>query len=57
MKNSIIITVITALILMFVSLISWIINQQTFAIIASNLGLLILAVVVLWTNRSDLPKI
>ncbi|CAM3185197.1 hypothetical protein [Leuconostoc rapi] len=43
-----------AIILMFVSLVSWIVEQLTFAILSANLGLLILAVTTLWVNRNHL---
>lgn len=53
MKKINVLIVIAALILMFVSLISWILNQQTFAIISSNLGIVILAIMYLWDNRNN----
>ncbi|AFT82189.1 MULTISPECIES: hypothetical protein [Leuconostoc] len=56
MKKSSVYVVILALILMFVSLVSWIMNESTFAILASNLGLLILAISYIWDNRNGLMK-
>lgn len=46
-----------AIILMFVSLVSWIVEQLTFAILSANLGLLILAVTTLWVNRNHLDTL
>ncbi|WP_294977027.1 hypothetical protein [uncultured Leuconostoc sp.] len=47
---------IIAIILMFVSLVSWIVDQMTFAILSANLGAVILAVATLWANRNHLTK-
>ncbi|MBZ6002508.1 hypothetical protein KII95_00410 [Leuconostoc gelidum subsp. aenigmaticum] len=54
-KTTLYVTII-AIILMFVSLVSWIVNQMTFAILSANLGVLILAVATLWDNRNHLTK-
>lgn len=56
MKKSTVYVVILALVLMFVSLISWIMKQSTFAILTSNLGLLILAISYIWENRNNMLK-
>ena len=39
-KTTLYVTII-AIILMFVSLVSWIVNQMTFAILSANLGVLL----------------
>lgn len=56
MKKASVFVLLISLILMFASLISWIMSQPTFAIIASNLGLLILAISYLWENRNNFLK-
>ena len=54
MKKSILYATIFAIILMFVSLVSWILKEDTLAILTANFGLVILAVMTLWENRKDL---
>lgn len=39
---------------MFASLGAWILNYPTFAIMTSNLGLLILVISYIWENRKNL---
>ena len=45
-----------AIILMFVSLVSWILKEDTLAILTANFGLVLLAVMTLWENRKDLTR-
>lgn len=40
-----------AIILVLISLISWVIGKPELAIIASNVGVVLLTLVYLWTNR------
>ncbi len=54
MKKSTLYATIFAVILMFVSLVSWVLKQDTLAILAANFGLMVLAVVTLWENRQNL---
>ncbi|GDZ85338.1 hypothetical protein [Leuconostoc citreum] len=54
MKKITVYILMLSLILMFVSLGSWILNYPTFAIMASNLGLLILVISYIWENRKNL---
>ncbi|WP_302045887.1 hypothetical protein [Leuconostoc lactis] len=56
MKKSILYTTIFAIILMFVSLVSWILKEDTLAILTANFGLVLLAVITLWENRKDLTR-
>ncbi|MDC2815809.1 hypothetical protein PO181_02175 [Leuconostoc suionicum] len=56
MKKITVYILMLSLILMFTSLGAWILNYPTFAIMSSNLGLLILVISYLWENRRNLIK-
>jgi|GEM_PF-750676 len=56
MKKITVYILMLSLILMFASLVAWILNYPTFAIMSSNLGLLILVISYLWENRRNLIK-
>ncbi len=54
MKKITVYILMLSLILMFASLGAWILNYPTFAIMTSNLGLLILVISYIWENRKNL---
>ncbi|WP_349534001.1 hypothetical protein [Leuconostoc citreum] len=56
MKKITVYILMLSMILMFVSLVAWILNHSTFAIMSSNLGLLILVISYLWENRKNLMQ-
>ncbi|WP_349550381.1 hypothetical protein [Leuconostoc pseudomesenteroides] len=56
MKRITVYILMVSLILMFASLVAWILKYPTFAIMSSNLGLLILAITYIWENRKNLIK-
>lgn len=43
----------TAIILVLISLISWVVGKNEVAIIASNVGVVLLTLVYLWTNHQS----
>ncbi|MDF7627050.1 hypothetical protein OZX65_07275 [Leuconostocaceae bacterium ESL0723] len=51
MKQVTVITIIVSLLLMFVSLVSWILKSTDLALIAANLGTLVLLIAFIWDNR------
>ncbi|MDF7637552.1 hypothetical protein PT274_04675 [Leuconostocaceae bacterium ESL0958] len=53
MKKSTVTISITALVLMFLSLTTWILKAEDLALIFANLGTVILLVVYLWGNRQN----
>lgn len=56
MKRITVYILMLSMIMMFVSLVAWILKYPTFAIMSSNLGLLILAISYIWENRQNLIK-
>ncbi|CAH0418918.1 hypothetical protein [Periweissella ghanensis] len=53
MRKKDLIFVSIAIILVFISLISWVVNKPELAIIASNGGVVLLTIVYLWNNRHE----
>ncbi|ACA82334.1 MULTISPECIES: hypothetical protein [Leuconostoc] len=53
MKKSDLYMVIIAIILMFISLTSWVLNQSNLAILSANFGVVLLVVMMLWQHRES----
>lgn len=53
MKKSDLYMVIIAIILMFISLTSWVLNQSNLAILSANFGVVLLVVMMLWQYRES----
>lgn len=53
MKKSDLYMVIIAIILMFISLTSWLLNQSNLAILSANFGVVLLVVMMLWQHRES----
>ena len=53
MKKSDLYMVIIAIILMFISLTSWVLNQSNLAILSANFGIVLLVVMMLWQHRES----
>lgn len=53
MKKSDLYMVIIAIILMFISLTSWVLNQSNLAILSANFGVVLLVVMMLWPHRES----
>ncbi|MDM7640860.1 hypothetical protein [Leuconostoc citreum] len=53
MKKSDLYMVIIAIILMFISLTSWVLNQSNLAILSANFGVVLLVVIMLWQHRES----
>ncbi|CAK1221514.1 MULTISPECIES: hypothetical protein [Fructobacillus] len=51
MKQTTVIVTIVALVLMFISIASWIFKQEGFSLVCANLGTVILLIAYLWDNR------
>lgn len=53
MKKSDLYMVIIAIILMFISLTSWVLNQSNLAILSAKFGVVLLVVMMLWQHRES----
>ncbi|WP_349532965.1 hypothetical protein [Leuconostoc citreum] len=53
MKKSDLYMVIIAIILMFISLTSWVLNQSNLAILSANFGVVLLVVMMFWQHRES----
>ena len=53
MKKSDLYMVIIAIILMFISLSSWVLSQSNLAILSANFGVVLLVVMMLWQHRES----
>ncbi|CAK1235218.1 hypothetical protein R82291_FJPPFKPJ_00916 [Fructobacillus cardui] len=51
MKQTTVFVTIVALVLMFISIASWIFKQEGFSLVCANLGTVILLIAYLWDNR------
>lgn len=53
MKVTTVYTAIAALVLLFISIVTWVFNSKDIALVSSNLATIMLLVVYLWGNRNN----
>lgn len=53
MKQTTVITIIISLLLMFLSLVSWILKSTDLSLIAANLATIVLLIAFIWDNRNN----